>query len=153
MATGIAGEEVSLITQGIRVHRATATIAADQDLFSVDGGNVLLLGLLGEVTVEIGGGSQDIELDLDPDDGGSAVALSTALVIDGDVTGTLYTLNATAGGATVATLDVAYNAMLTVPIVLTPGDIALDVTGTEAGSIEWWVWYVPIDKGASVTAV
>ena len=61
--------------------------------------------------------------------------------------------NPTAGGALVATTDVAYNAMLSIPIVLTPGDIVLDVTGTEAGEIEWWVWYVPLDEGASITAV
>jgi hypothetical protein len=115
MATGIAGEDIFTITQGIRVHRPTATTAADQDLFSIDGGNVLLLGFLGEVTTAIGAGSQDFEIDHDPDDGGS-------------------------------------NVMLADPIALTPGDIVLDVTGTEAGSVEWWVWYVPIDVGASITA-
>jgi hypothetical protein len=152
MATGIAGEDIFTITQGIRVHRPTATTAADQDLFSIDGGNVLLLGFLGEVTTAIGAGSQDFEIDHDPDDGGSNVALSTLLLVDGDVTGTLYTLNPTNGGALVATTDVAYNVMLADPIALTPGDIVLDVTGTEAGSVEWWVWYVPIDVGASITA-
>ena len=67
MTVMIQGDEVRAITQGILVHRDSATIAADQDLFSVDGGRVILLGLVGRVTVEIGGGSQDIELDLDPD--------------------------------------------------------------------------------------
>lgn len=141
---------------GIPVHRATATIAADQDLFSVDGGAVMLTGFLGRVTTEIGAGSQDFAVHLDPDDGGSNVILadaSTPLAVDGDVVGTLYTLNPTAAGDLVATTDVAYNAKLATPIVLQPGDIVLDVTGTEAGSVEWWVFYVPLDDGAAVTAV
>ena len=137
---------------GIVVHRATATIAADQDLFSIDGGAVLLTGFLGHVTVAIGGGSQDFENDFDPDDGGTNVALSTLLLVDGDVTGTYYTLNATNGGALVATLDVAYNALLADPIILGAGDITLDVTGAEAGSVEWWATYVPYDLGAVLTA-
>ncbi len=153
LTTGANRDVVGLVTRGIRVHRAAATTALDQDLFSVDGGNVELLGFLGEVVVAIGGGSQDFEIDLDPDDGGSNVALSTLLAVDADVTGSLYTLNSTAGGALVVTLDVAYNAMLAIPIVLTPGDIVLDVNGTEAGEVEWWVWYVPIDQGATITAV
>ena len=153
MSTMIKGQDVATIQAGIHVHRATATIAADGDIFSVDTGRVILLGLVGRVTVEIGAGSQDIELDLDPDDGGSNVALSSLLLIDGDVVGTMYTLNTTAGGAFVEGLDVAYNAILATPIVLQPGDLWLDVTGTEAGSIEWDVWYIPLDTGAVITAV
>lgn len=152
MSVIIQGDQVRAITQGILVHRDAATIAADQDLFSVDGGRVILLGLLGNVTVAVGGGSQDIELDFDPDDGGSNVALSTTLLIDGDVVGTTYTLNTTAGGALIESLDVAYNAILATPIVLPEGDIVLDVTGTEAGEIEWDLIYAPLDNGASVAA-
>lgn len=153
MSVHIQGDQVRAITQGILVHRAAATIAADQDLYSIDGGRVILLGLVGRVTVAVGAGSQDIELDLDPDDGGSNVALSTLLLIDADPVGTMYTLNTTAGGALVEGLDVAYNAILATPIVLQPGDIVLDVTGTEAGEIEWDLIYVPLDNGAAVTAV
>jgi hypothetical protein len=134
------------------VRRATATTAADQDLCSIDTGDILLLGLWGKVTTAIGGGSQDFEIDFDPDDGGSNVALSTLLLVDGDVTDTYYTLNTTFGGALVATLDYAPNAMLAAPFVLPVGDIVLDVTGTEAGSVEWNLVYVPIDAGAVVTA-
>jgi len=137
---------------GIHVARATATTAADQDLFSIDGGRVILLGLIGEVTTAIGAGSQDFEIDLDPDDGGSNVALSTLVAVDADVTGTMYSLNTTAGGALVASLDVSYNGHLATPIVLKQGDIVLDVTGTEAGSVKWDAWYLPLDLGASLTA-
>jgi len=152
MATQVDHAATTQITQGILTHRATATVAADQDLFTIDTGTVLLLGLWGRVTVEIGAGSQDLEIDLDPDDGGSVVALATLVAADGDVVGTYYTLNSTNGGALVATLDVAYNAMLADPIVLEKGDIVLDVTGTEAGSVEWWAVWVPIEAGGVLAA-
>lgn len=139
---------------GVPVKRATATVAADQDLFSVEGGAVLLTGFLGRVTTAIGAGSQDLELDFDPDDGGSNVALSTLVLVDAAPIGQLFTLNTTAGGALVSTLDVAYNVKLATPILLgQAGDIVLDVTGTEAGSVEWFAWYVPVDPGAVMVAV
>jgi hypothetical protein len=147
------GDAFLKATVGIPVRRAAATIAADQDLFSIDGGLVAVTGFVGRVTVAVGGGSQDIEIDFDPDDGGSNVALSTLLLIDADPVGTNYTLNTTAGGALVEGLDVAYNAILATPIVMGPGDIVLDVTGTEAGEIEWVLTYVPITLGATVSAV
>ena len=153
MSVTIRGDDLRTTLNGILVARDTATIAADQDLFSIEGGRVTLLGFLGEVTVEIGGGSQDFEIDLDPDDGGANVALSALVAADGDVVGTFYTLNTTAGGALVATLDVAYNAHLATPIVLKPGDIVLDVTGAEVGSVKWDLLYTPFDNGATVTAV
>lgn len=155
MSVIIQGDQVRAITQGILVKRATATVAADQDLFSVDGGRVILLGFVGEVTTAIGAGSQDFAILFDPDDGGSNVDLAdsaTPLVVDADVTGTLYTLNTTAAGDLVATTDIAYNAILATPIVLTAGDIVLDVTGTEAGSVKWDAIYVPLDTGATLTA-
>ncbi len=137
---------------GIVVHRAATTIAADHDIYSIDNGVVLLTGLLGHVTVAIENNT-DMELDLDPDDGGSNVTLSTILAIDSDVTGTMYTLHTTFGGVMIATLDYAINASLEVPISLVPGDIVFDEAGAGTGEIEWWLTYVPLDKAATVTAV
>lgn len=152
MSTWIDPDSITAITQGILVRRATATVAADQDLFSVEVGRVILLGLVGHVTVEIGAGSQDLAIHHDPDDGGSDVALASLVAADGDVTGTYYTLNTTFGGALVATLDYAPNFPAAAPFVLGLGDIVLDVTGTEAGSVQWDLIYVPLDAGAYVEA-
>ena len=146
---------IAQVIYGNRTDRATATIAADQDLFSIDGGTVLLFGVLGEVTTAIGGGSQDIGLVLDPDDGGTNVVIgdtSTPLAIDADPVGTYYTLGATVGADLVATLDYA-QPFLASPIALQPGDLLLDVTGTEAGSIKWSAWWIALEAGASLTAV
>ncbi len=153
MSNAVDGASVRAVTQGILVRRATATIAADADIFSITGGDVLLIGFWGKVTTEVGAGSQDIAIHLDPDDGGTDVALATILLCDGDVTGTYYTLNATSQGVLVATLDVAFNGILDKPIILSAGDIVMDVTGTEAGSVAWNMIYAPLDAGATVADV
>lgn len=146
------GDQFIKSVLGIPVRRATATVAADQDLFSIDGGLVMITSFGGLVTTAIGAGSQDLELDFDPDDGGSNVALSTLVLVDAAPTGQMFTLNTSAGGALVSALDVSYGYKLAVPITMGPGDIVLDVTGTEAGSVEWFLTYLPITLGATVTA-
>ena len=150
------GELFRSVTQGILVHRAAATVAADQDLFSIDVGNILLLGLWGRVTVAIGSGSQDLAMHLDPDDGGGNVVIgdaSTPLLVDNAVVGNYITLNPTFAADLVLTLDYAANGMLATPLIFEKGDIVLDITGSQAGEIEWWVVYVPIEDGAVLTAV
>lgn len=154
MSTYISGAQIRALLLGVRVDKAASDVT-DKDLFSVDGGRVFITSFVGEVTTVIGGGSQDIGLHFDPDDGGSNVVLAdeaTPLVIDADATGTFYTLNATAAGDAVEELDVAYGAKLAKPILLGLGDIVLDGTGTETGAIKWTLTYIPLDDGAVVTA-
>lgn len=140
-----------LITQGIKVSRTTEN-PADKDIFSIDGGRILLVGLLGEVTTAIGGGSEDIELDFDPDNGEATVALCTTTLIDAFAVGSYVTLAAAVGSAlTTGVQTIAIGPSK--PWVLGAGDIVLDETGTEVGSIAWTLWYVPLDAGATVTAV
>ena len=154
MSTWVDPATVTTGTQGVLVRSAAATIAADKDLFSINTGRIQLLGFMGHVTVAIGGGSQDFVINFDPDDGGSNLALASLVAVDADATGTYYTLNTTFGGALVATLDYAPNFILIDGgFTLGLGDIALDTTGAEAGSVEWDLVYAPIDAGANVTAV
>jgi hypothetical protein len=127
------------------------------DLFSVDGGAVLITGFYGYVTVAIPGVSLDFDLALDPDSGGSDVALASLLAVDGLAAGTYLTLNATAGGALVNTLTASYGVKLATPIAVDAGDIKLNVAGGgavgTAARVKWGVLYVPLDSTAVVTAV
>jgi len=127
------------------------------DLFSIDGGQVLLTGFYGYVTVAIPNVSLDFDLALDPDDGGSDVALASLLAVDNKPAGTWLRLNTTAGGALVDSLNVAYGMQLAVPIALDAGDIKLNVAGGGAvgttARVKWGMSYVPLDTSARVTAV
>lgn len=145
---------------GIQVTRSTALPPAtgvSADLFSVDGGQVLLTGFFGYVTVAVPNVSLDFDLALDPDDGGTDVVLASLLAVDNKPAGTYLRLNTTAGGALVDSLNVAYGAALAVPIALDAGDIKLNVAGGGAiGTtcrVKWVAHYVPLDASARLTAV
>ena len=157
MSTYNDGQQIRKTVFGNLVEKTAAVAASGSatDLFSVDGGSVWLIGLVGDVeTVLVA--DTDIDIDFDPDDGGTDVALSTVLVADSDPTGTLYTLNSalTGGGIMIETLDVAYNAIFASPIFLTVGDIKLTSAGGGAGggSIHWYAYWLPVDEGAALTA-
>lgn len=130
---------------------------ASADLFSIDGGQVLLTAFFGYVTVAVPAQSIDFDLALDPDDGGSDVALATLLAVDSKAAGTWLRLNTTAGGALTDSLNVAYGLQLAVPIALDAGDIKLNVAGGGAigttARVKWGMAYVPLDTSARVTAV
>ncbi len=160
MTTMIQGDQVRAITTGILTRRAAAlppASGATADLFSVDGGQVLLVGFVGYVTVAIPNESIDFDIYHDPDDGGSNVAMASLLAVDNLASGSFFTLNATAGGALVTKLDIAYQAKLSVPILLDPGDIVLNVAGGgaigTAARVRWDAIWVPWDTGAALTAV
>lgn len=144
---------------GVHVERAAAlppATGASEDLFSTTG-QVLLTGFYGLVTVAIPNVSLDFDLALDPDDGGTDVALATLLAVDDDPVGTWYRLNATAGGALVDGLDAAYGVKLATPIALVAGDIKLNVAGGGAvgttARVKWGAFYVPLSADGALVAV
>lgn len=144
---------------GILVSRAAALPPAtgvSEDLFTVDGGPVLVTSFWGYVSVAIPNVSLDFDIGLDPDDGGSDTALASLLAVDNAAVGTFFTLNTTAGGALVAEVDVAYKARLTTPITLDVGDIKLNVAGGGAvgttARVSWGLTYIPLTTVGSVSA-
>jgi len=158
MSVWVDGESVRAAALGIKVEKTAAVAASgsNADLFSIDGGAVEVLELVGVVETALPADT-DLDLDFDPDDGGSDVALASTLVADSDVTGTFYTLNTTFGGALVASLDAAAVGLASGngSIVFSDsGDINLASSGGGAGggSIHWYCVYVPLETGATVTA-
>lgn len=149
MSVIIRGTQLAKITLGERAEKTAAVPASGStvDLFTVDDGPVLLTAFWGEVETALPADT-DLDVDFDPDDGGSVVALASTLAADSDATGSVYTLNATAGGALVVGTDVAYNAILATPILLLPGDVLLTSGGGGAGggSIKWVAYAIAADS-------
>jgi hypothetical protein len=145
---------------GKLVERAAALPPAtgvSADLFSIDGGAILLTGFYGYVTVAIPNVSLDFDLAFDPDDGGSDVALASLLIVDNIGVGNWFTLNTAAGGALVTSTDVSYGIKLATPIALDVGDIKLNVAGGGAigttARVKWGLTWVPLGSAATVAAV
>ncbi len=135
---------------------AVAATGAKADLFSIEGGAVWLLDLFGIVETALPANT-DLDLDFDPDDGGSDVVMASTLVADSDVTGTIYTINTTFGGALIASLDMVAVGLFSgngAILVADSGDINLASSGGGAGggSIHWYARWLPIELGAVLVA-
>jgi hypothetical protein len=155
MATYNNPEQLRQAAYGPLVEKTAAVAAsgASDDLFSVDGGAVLITHLYGVVeTVLVA--DTDLSIEFDPDDGGSDVTLASTLIADSDPTGTTYTLNGTFGGALVAGLDAQDGDAGGSVFIADSGDIKLSSAGGGAGggSIHWHLIFVPLETGAVVTA-
>lgn len=159
MSVWVDGESLRAAAYGIKVEKTAAVPASGStdDLFSVDDGAVKIVGFYGIVETALPADT-DLSIQFDPDDGGSDVDLAdstTPLAADSDVTGTIYTLGATVGADLVASTDVVLPAAAGESLVLADsGDIKLTSAGGGAGggSIHWYLFYVPIETGATVTA-
>lgn len=151
-------QRVADINQGLRVDRAAATLpqGASDDLFTIAGGSVLVLGLLGEVTTIIGGANAT-HLEFSPDAATLAdndlCDSATALDINGDVVGTLYTITGTATDDLVDSgTDGWVIYTLANPLFMSEGAIELHCAGSVTGEIKWSIWYVPLEEGAYIAA-
>lgn len=143
---------------GVHVARAAA-LHPDQtteDIFSIDGGLVVVTGILGLVTVAVPA-AHDYSLVFDPDLGGSNITLADTLTVDSDPAGSFYTLNDTVGGALVVSTDIRSFTGMEQPFILEEGDIAWTTAGGgtvgTTTRVRWDIWYWPIDDGATISAV
>ena len=154
MTTMIQGDQVRSLVYGIQVNRATAAVptsAADQALFTIVGGRVIITSLIGEVTTVIGGTTPSMKLIANPTAAGASFDLVSAVAITADAVGNLYSLAATAGGALQVTES--GTAVFGVAMAVKVGTIDCNISAADAtGSIKWSLTYVPLDNGASVVA-
>lgn len=144
------------LTTGIRVDRATDTLpqTADEALFTITGGRVMIVGLIGEVTTVIQTQANNTKLKFNPTATGGDQDLCAVLDITADAVGTLYSITGTPATAMSSSLlFMPPNLGLAGPLVLSEGDIELDCAASNTGSVSWSLIYVPWDEGAEVAAV
>lgn len=141
------------LTTGIRIDRATDTLpqTADEALFTITGGRVLVVGLVGEVTTVIQTQANNTKVKFNPTATGADQDLCAVLDVSADAVGELYTISGAVGDAMRSDLLIG-NAMLTSPLLLSEGDIELDCAASNTGSVSWSLIYVPWDAGAEVAA-
>lgn len=155
MSVIIQGDEIRAIAAGIKVDRATATLPQTTDgaLFSISGGRVAVVSLIGEVTTVIQTQANNTKLKYNPTATGADTDLCAVLDISADAVGTLYSLTGTFATAMQdSLLCLASSEVLQSPLVLSEGDIELDCAASNTGSVSWTLIYYPIDDGASVAA-
>lgn len=155
MSTILQGNQIRQILLGTKVDRAAATIpqTAAQNLFSVTGGRVLITGLIGEVTTVIGGTATTLKVTNTPA-AGTAVDYASATAITSKEVGAEATLPLTAGGGLVVN-NAGGGGQFPghAPYVAPVGTISCTTSASTTGAMKWSLTYVPLDDGASVTAL
>lgn len=158
MTTLIQGSQLRALLTGVRVDRATATLpqSTDQAIFTISGGRVLITSLVGEVTTVIGTGTTpDLKIKYNPTAAGSDFDLCTAVSISADAVGQQYYIAgsvASPGALLVGGAVGQANPVFTAPLLLSEGDIEIDIDESVTGSVQWSLTYIPYDDGASVVA-
>ena len=154
MTTLLQASAVRLITEGYLVSRATNTLPATAtgNIFTVTGGRILIVSLVGEVTAAVQNQACTVAVGYAPTVGtGSTTALGTASSVIAAPIGTHVSFNP--GGA--AAVDLATQAGVTVPstrFLVDAGAITITTSATNTGSVKWDLIYVPYDTNATVAA-
>jgi len=138
---------------GLLVSRATSNLPATAalNIFTVTGGRILVVSLVGEVTTIIQAQACTVKVTSTPT-AGTAVDLSAVSAsISGLEVGGKLTLPAAAATALVtgnAGGVIGRQAAWVIP----PGSLSYTTSATNTGQIKWDLVYVPLDNAASVAA-
>lgn len=160
MSVYIPNSAVRLIAEGIVVERAAAVVPtvaqSPQNIFTVSGGRILLLGLFAQVTTVMSATAYSVTIGLTPGAGtssASSIATGTTALANLEV-GTFFGIGQTVAAAVVAGTN-ASTPFLVSPRqgqVLNAGTVTLTGSATQTGAAKWDLVYVPLDLGASVAA-
>jgi len=154
VTTLIQASAVRLITEGYLVSRATAALPATAtgNIFTVTGGRILIVSLVGEVTTAVQNQACTVAIGYAPTVGtGSTTALGTASSVIAAPIGTHVGINP--GSAAVT--DLATQAGVTTPagrFLVDAGSVTITTSATNTGSLKWDLIYVPVDTNATVVA-
>jgi len=134
------------------VQKAAAGIpqTTAEAIFNINNGKVLVTGVYGEVTVELGAGANNAKLTSNPTVGAS-VDICATVDVDTDVVGTMYSTTGTFANAMIATTSGALEAQAGA-FVIAAGTLDLDCDASKAGSVKWTIQYIPVDAGATISA-
>lgn len=149
-AAGILGTKVARLAS---VLPQTATV----DLFSIAGGRVKITNIIATVTTLIQTQATTLKLVYTPT--GGAVGDLTAATTDwtASVVGSMFSakLSATTDVLTKTAIGSIFPvASAQLPtVILGTGKISATTVASSTGAAKWDLWYVPIDAGATVTAL
>lgn len=144
---------------GCRVDRAAAVLAGTQVLFTVTGGNILLVGFYGEFMTAIDAVANRLTLTYDVDiSANGSVYVDTVLGTQGldiqsFVVGRMVYLPIAGGALTNTGASGACPIDIAPIMVLPPGHFDLASNGTTTtGTIRWSMWYIPLEAGVKVVS-
>jgi hypothetical protein len=150
MATLSPGRDFRRMNFGLKTDRSAAVLPATAygALFTITGGRILVMGIVGEVTTVCSATATNLKLTATPTTG-TAVDVATNVAIANKEVGTLFGVSAY-GSALVASN--AGSTAISVPFVVPIGTLGLTTSATNTGAAKWSLLWVPLDDAASVAA-
>lgn len=149
----IHADQLRLIRYGLKVSRIAKVLpaTATESIFTVSGGHVLVTGLIGRVTTATDATATNLSVVATPA-AGTAVTLASVVAAASKEVGAFFTLNATAGGALVASTAGAGFVVANYAVAVAPGTIQITTSATNAGAVKWDLLYTPLDDAGQVAA-
>lgn len=137
--------------------RATANLpqTAQGDLFTISGGAIQLLSIIGEVTTVIQTQANNTKLVHNPTGTGADVDLCAVLDITADAVGTVYSITGTLATAMKSTSLWLVAPADNIPwpgLILLPGTIALNCAASNSGQVKWIIMYKKLETASAVVA-
>lgn len=157
MSVIIQGYQLREIAFGVQVLKAAQALpqTATATLFTVSGGAVLVTSLLGLVSgTAIGATATNLSLGTVPTTGtAESAGIATATAITSLEIGTWVGVQASSGaaGALVSGGHAGNAVYLPAPFVVSAGTITWTTSASDTGKMAWYLTYVPLDTGASVS--
>lgn len=157
MSTIIQPEQVRELQFGNTVIKAAQALpqSATATLYTVAGGNVIVTSLVGLVSgTAIGATVTNLSLGTVPTTGtASSTGIATAVAITSLEIGTFVTVQKSSGkgGALVVGTNAGTTLFLETPFVVPPGTISWTTSASDTGKMAWYLTYIPLDTGASVS--
>lgn len=145
-----------ILGQGTSYSWTLPASATTQTLFTVGSGNILVTSLFGVVTTLIGSTTTTLALGTHPTTGTLETAgIATATAITSAEAGTWLGVQASSGTAG-ALVNGAHAGNVvffaTAPFTVAPGTITATTSANAGGGvINWYITYVTLDNGATVT--
>ena len=140
------------LVTGMRIEKAAIAIAgiSTKDLFTVVGGNCLIVGLIGEVTTVIETQANNTKYISTPTVG-SAVDMCAVVDTSAHEVGGLLTITGTLATAAAAS-NAGAGAAMADSIVVAPGVIGINTAADNTGAYKFMLWYVPLEEGSYIEA-
>lgn len=161
MSSGIKGKQLRRLQFGELVTKAAANLpqSATATLYTVSGGAVLVTSLIGIVTTVIQSSDPVLSLGTAPTVGTAVTnGIATTTVLTSAEVGTIVTVASSAGlptglvvQATAAKAGTAVFTSLSDSFVVSAGTITWTTGASKTGALKWYLTYVPLDDGASVS--
>lgn len=150
-ASAMDGYALTQVYYGVRSDKATAVLPASTTgtIFTVAGGRVIILALIGEVTTIIQAQATTLKMVSTPTVG-SAIDLCTTADLSALEVGGRVALPGAVGSA-LTKQNAGGLALQNVNLLVPAGTIQLTTVATSTGSVKWSCWWIPFDQGATLS--